>query len=65
PMLENPECLRAMVKETGAFNTDYQSPESVDDLCDKTTPYANTWKETADEIWEANPKSKVKRERKR
>ncbi|MCD7818105.1 MAG: radical SAM protein, partial [Lachnospiraceae bacterium] len=24
PMLENPECLRAMVKETGAVNTDYQ-----------------------------------------
>ncbi len=57
PMLENPECLRAMVKETGAVSTDYQSPESIDDLCDKTTPYANAWKATADEIWEANPKS--------
>ncbi|MCC8051892.1 MAG: radical SAM protein [Clostridiales bacterium] len=65
PMLENPECLRSMVKETGAVNTDYQSPEAVDDLCDKTTPYANTWKITADEIWEANPKSKMKSERKR
>lgn len=35
PMLENPELLRAMV-------------ESVDHLCDKTTPYADIWKETAD-----------------
>ncbi|MCD8076653.1 MAG: radical SAM protein [Lachnospiraceae bacterium] len=65
PMLENPECLRKMVKETGAVSTDYQSPESVDDLCDKTTPYADRWKPTADEIWAANPKSKEGKERKR
>ncbi|MCD8337640.1 MAG: SPASM domain-containing protein, partial [Lachnospiraceae bacterium] len=65
PMLENPECLRKMVKETGAVSTDYQSPESVDDLCDKTTPYADRWKPTADEIWAANPKSKEVKERKR
>lgn len=65
PMLENPECLRKMVKETGAVSTDYQSPESVDDLCDKTTPYAENWKATADEIWTANPKSKEVRVRKR
>lgn len=51
PMLENPERLRAMVKATNAVNTDYESPESVDHLCDKTTPYANTWKETADKLW--------------
>jgi MoaA/NifB/PqqE/SkfB family radical SAM enzyme len=51
PMLENPECLREMVKATGAVNTDYQSPECVDHLCDKTTPYAETWKETADKLW--------------
>ncbi len=51
PMLENPQRLRAMVKATGAVNTDYQSPEPVDHLCDKTTPYANAWKETADKLW--------------
>ena len=51
PMLENPERLRAMVKATSAVNTYYESPESVDHLCDKTTPYANTWKETADKLW--------------
>lgn len=51
PMLENPERLREMVKATGAVNTDYESPESVDHLCDKTTPYADTWKETADKLW--------------
>ena len=51
PMLENPEALRAMVNATGAVNTDYQSPESVDHLCDKTTPYAENWKPTADKLW--------------
>lgn len=53
PMLENPEALRAMVKKTGAVSTDYQSPESVDHLCDKTTPYAQAWKDTADKLWDA------------
>lgn len=51
PMLENPELLRSMVKAAGAVNTDYQSPESVDHLCDKTTPYAEAWKETADKLY--------------
>lgn len=51
PMLENPEYLRRMVKEAGAVNTDYQSIEEVDHLCDKTTPYADNWKPMADTIW--------------
>ena len=51
PMLENPEKLRQMVKETGAVSTDYESPEDVDNLCDKTTPYAENWKPKADELW--------------
>lgn len=51
PMLENPEYLRQMVKDCGAVNTDYESPENVDHLCDKTTPYAENWKPTADKLW--------------
>ena len=51
PMLENPEALRAMVKTAGAVSTDYQSPESADHLCEKTTPYAESWKATAEELW--------------
>ena len=51
PMLENPECIRRIVKETGAVNTDYQEPESVDHLCDKCVPYAENWKPTADRLW--------------
>ena len=51
PMLENPEALRKMVKETGAVNTDYQEPESVDHLCDKCAPYAENWAPMAEELW--------------
>lgn len=52
PMLENPEKLRAMVKETKADSTDYESPETVDSLCDRCTPYAEAWKPEADRLWE-------------
>ena len=51
PMLENPEKLRAMVHETGAVSTDYESPETVDALCDRTTPYARAWQPQADKLW--------------
>ena len=51
PMLENPEKLRAMVKETGAVSTDYQSPETVDHLCDRTSQYAEKWTPKAEELW--------------
>ena len=52
PMLENPEVLRKLVKDTGAVNTDYQEPENVDHLCDKCNAYAENWKPTADRLWE-------------
>ncbi|MGN0801791.1 MAG: radical SAM protein [Candidatus Faecivicinus sp.] len=58
PMLENPEKLRAMVKETGAVSTDYESPESADHLCDKTESYAEAWQPKADELWQACGKCK-------
>lgn len=51
PMLENPERLRTMVKETGAKSTDYESPEDVDTLCDRTLSYAESWRPMADYLW--------------
>ena len=35
----------------GAVSTDYQSPESMNHLCDKTVPYAKAWRSTADSLW--------------
>ena len=56
PMLENPEKLRKMVHDTGAVSTDYESPEAVDTLCDRTTPYAEDWKPQAEKLWaESHP----------
>lgn len=53
PMLENPELLRRMVKTTGAHQTNLESPESVDHLCEKADDYAKEWAKVADEIWES------------
>ena len=51
PMLENPEKLRTIVKLCEADSTDYESPEAVDTICDRTTSYANHWQPTADRLW--------------
>lgn len=51
PMLENPEILPQMVHEADAPCTDFAAPESVDDLCRRTTPYAKTWEGKAQELW--------------
>ena len=51
PMLENPEMLRKIVKETGAHSTDLESPEDVDHLCDNCEEYAKNWQPEADKIW--------------
>ncbi len=58
PLLDNPEMLREMVKESGARSTDMEAPEDVDVLCGKTAPAARAWAETADRLWAENPKSR-------
>jgi len=58
PMLENPDILPKMVKETGAKSTDLQSPEDVDSLCAKCHEYADCWAPYADKL--ERKKSKVK-----
>ncbi len=51
-MLENPDILPKLVKETGARSTDLESPEDVNHLCSKCTTYASNWKPTADKLLE-------------
>lgn len=60
PMLENPEKIREMVKRTGAESTDYESPETIDSLCDRCVPYAKAWEPAAEALW--NGCSKCKKE---
>ena len=51
PMLENPEILQQLVKESGAKSTDLQSPETAEHLCGKCAEYARNWKPCADKLW--------------
>ena len=55
PMLENPELLQKMVKETGAKSTDLESPESAEHLCGKCVEYAANWAGEAQQLWTSCP----------
>lgn len=55
PMLENPECLRKMIKETGAKSTDLLEQESAEQLCAKCEKFAAAWQPVADELWRTTP----------
>ena len=51
PMLENPEILKEMVHTAGAHQTNKESPETADELCDKCREYATKWEPVADRLW--------------
>ena len=51
PMLENPDCLRRMIEETGAKSTDLISPESAEMLCAKCDKFAAAWAPEAEKLW--------------
>lgn len=55
PLLENPDCLRRMIAQTGAKSTDFLSPESVETLCARCDRYAASWAPEAARIWDAVP----------
>lgn len=56
PMLENPDRLAKMVKESGAHSTDMQSHEDAEHLREKCTPYAEAWAPEADKLWKESHK---------
>ena len=59
PMLENPEILPKIVHAADAKSTEYISPEDVDHLCARTTPYAEKWAPEAERLWlEEHPTGK-------
>ena len=58
PMLENPDILHRLCKETGAKSTDLQSPESAEHLCEKCRDYAEKWKPCAEKLWAESKKSR-------
>lgn len=62
PMLENPEVLPEMIRKTGAKSTNLEAPESAEELCSKCEPYAESWKNHAEEIWDSETHMKRKYE---
>lgn len=55
PMLENPQCLRDIVKRTGAKSTNLMGEETAEQICSKCDKFAAEWAPRADEIWRSNP----------
>ncbi|MBQ3045558.1 MAG: radical SAM protein [Clostridia bacterium] len=66
PMLENPDCLRKIIAQTGAKSTNLIEPESAEQLCSKCDKFAAAWKPVADELWNStkhpNPKTQYYRD---
>lgn len=54
PMLENPDLLRKMIKQTKAQSSDLVHHETVDELCAKCDDFAKNWTPKADELWKNN-----------
>ena len=55
PMLENPQCLRKIIDETGAKSTNLEGEETADSLCSKCDRFAAAWAPVAQELWETTP----------
>lgn len=55
PMLENPQCLRSIIKETGAKSTNLLGEETAEALCSKCDKFAAEWAVEAERIWKDNP----------
>jgi hypothetical protein len=53
-MLENPNCLRDIVKRTGAKSTNLIKEETAEMLCSKCDKFAKEWAPKAEEIWKNN-----------
>ena len=60
PMLENPDCLRHIIGETGAKSTDILAPESVETLCARCDKFAAAWAPEAERIWNSTTHPQTK-----
>ncbi|MBE3572367.1 MAG: radical SAM protein [Moorella humiferrea] len=51
PLIDNPEMLRDIVTEAGAYSTQLHDDETAEEFAEKLAPYARAWGEIADRIW--------------
>ena len=58
PMLENPDCLPAMVERSGATCTNLTAQESAEELCAKCRKFAEEWESVSLDMWrdESDPR---------
>ena len=56
PLMDNPERIREIIAESNARSTDIISPETIEELCAKTTPAAEKWAPVAKQLWENRKK---------
>lgn len=59
PLLDNPEKIRDMVNESGAYSTQPVDKENVEDLTNKTEDVAKNWAPVADELWNKHLEKKI------
>lgn len=52
PIIDNPQMLKEIVEESGAYPTQLNANESAKEFADKMEAYAKSWAEIADAIWE-------------
>lgn len=52
PLIDNPEMLREIIHESGAYSTQLHDDEPIDEFAAKLEPYAREWGVIADRIWE-------------
>lgn len=51
PLIDNPEALREIVHESGAYSTQLTGGADVDEYVDRISRYSRHWGEVADDIW--------------
>lgn len=59
PIIDNPQILKEMVKESGAYSTQVHADETADEFANKLEPYADRWGDIADKIWKEKHTSKM------
>jgi sulfatase maturation enzyme AslB (radical SAM superfamily) len=52
PIIDNPQMLKEIVEESGAYPTQLHADETAEEFAEKLTPYADGWADIADRIWE-------------
>lgn len=58
PIIDHPEKLREIVKESGAHWTQLTQEESIDEFTHKLEGYAKEWGELAERIWQEKQKER-------